>query len=214
MLHERDAHAGARLQRLLPDARRIVLPYSGHTPMLEHSFSITNILTRAGILPFSSASNGAHTATTARSVLVRDAQLASQAGDTAGAQRLMGEPLATAKHAVASQDISGSISALLQPQALAASNGSATASTSSAVPTASNGAASSGATDRSIASKRAASAGMAAHTGGPAQNGAARTSTSETSNGGLPRNGAASAQASQKRGEIMRTVKNRVAVAC
>ena len=41
--------AGTRLQKLLPNATRYVLPHSSHTPMLETGISLVHILKRAGV---------------------------------------------------------------------------------------------------------------------------------------------------------------------
>lgn len=43
--------AGERLGRILPDARCIVLPRSGHSPLLERNFSLLRLLIRARVLP-------------------------------------------------------------------------------------------------------------------------------------------------------------------
>lgn len=47
-----DVRAGARLQRLIPHSRRVILTNSGHAAMLETSVSIYKVLRRAQVLPW------------------------------------------------------------------------------------------------------------------------------------------------------------------
>lgn len=46
---------GARLASLLPNARRVALPDSGHTALLEEGVALAAIMSRAGFLPDASA---------------------------------------------------------------------------------------------------------------------------------------------------------------
>ena len=41
----------ARLVRALPDARRVLLPTSGHTALLESAVCLADIMRRTGFLP-------------------------------------------------------------------------------------------------------------------------------------------------------------------
>lgn len=43
--------AGDRLARILPHAKTIVLPRSGHAPLLERNFSLLRLLIRTRVLP-------------------------------------------------------------------------------------------------------------------------------------------------------------------
>lgn len=49
------AHAGARLQRLMPNAKRVLLPQSAHAPMLERDVSVLQLMQQGGVLPRAAA---------------------------------------------------------------------------------------------------------------------------------------------------------------
>lgn len=48
--HSVHVRAGARLQRIIPGARRVVLPESGHAPLLEKPISLLDLLIRTEVV--------------------------------------------------------------------------------------------------------------------------------------------------------------------
>lgn len=51
--------AGARLQRVIPGAKRVVLPESGHAPMLERTVNLLDLLIRTQLVPARAFTQGA-----------------------------------------------------------------------------------------------------------------------------------------------------------
>lgn len=106
----------ARLAALLPDARRVTLPDSGHTALLEEGVALAAIMARAGFLPYNPAAavgaadgtSGSGGSTADNSIAVA-AAVAEAAGDATLAQPVPDPQRAAADHAEASVAASDSV---------------------------------------------------------------------------------------------------------
>lgn len=77
----------ARLAGVLPDARRVTLPDSGHTALLEEGVALAAIMARAGFLPEGRANTAAAAAAGGSALVSGTVQLALWAAVMIAARR-------------------------------------------------------------------------------------------------------------------------------